>query len=127
MIGRILRAFAPPAPEPVGGGLPWSDLYPDRRGTGLVARSYAPPRSVPASTSPVPLALANAARVSLTIVNDSTATLYVGLGAGVSSVSYQARLAAGQSLVLEPPGTYQGDVVGVWDAVNGSARITETT
>ena len=129
MIGRLLRAIAPPRPdrEPLGGGLPWSDVYPDRPGAGLALRRYTPPRAVGATLAPTILALANVARASLVIVNDGTANLYLGLGPSVSTVSFDAKLGAGQSFVLEPPDPYQGDVAGVWDAVNGSARITETT
>jgi len=129
VIGRLLRAIAPPRPaeRPTGGGLPWSDLYPDRSGAGLTIRRYGPPRSVGATLASTILSPANAARASLAIVNDGTANLYVGLGPAVSTVAFDAKLGPGQALVLEPPDTYQGDVAGVWDAVNGSARITETT
>jgi hypothetical protein len=126
VIGRILRAIAPPPPEPTAGGLPWSDVYPTRGGVGLRQRTYQPLRSIAASTSSVQLAAANAARRSLVIYNDSTADLYLAHGPAASTSGYTYKLAGGATYVLEEPGCYQGDVSGVWSAANGAARLTET-
>lgn len=129
MIDRLLRQLRPRRlEEDPAGGLPWLDIYPARRAAGLRPRTYAPPRSVAAATTPVVLAPQNAARRSLTIVNDSaTATLYVGLGAIASSSSFVAALGPAQTVVLEEPAVWQGDVAGVWTAAVGSARVTEST
>jgi hypothetical protein len=113
------------ASEP--GGLPFSALYPSRPAQLLAQRSYSPIRSVPASTSSQVLADANPSRRSLTIVNDSSANLYLALGPVASSAGYSILLGPSQTGVLEDPDVYQGVVAGVWSAAAGAARITETT
>lgn len=132
MIRRILAGLIEPPPEvrhPTG-SVAWDALYPDPD-RGAIAPMVTPARqvrSVAASTSPVTLALANPRRSSLTIVNDSTAVLYVKLGpsAAVIAGAYTVKLAAGATYMIEAPGAYQGEVSGVWSAVNGAASITET-
>lgn len=111
-----------------GGGLPWSDMYPVGRASGArgLATAAAPPmRSVAASTSPVLLAPANPIRAGITVVNDSTAILYIGKGAASSSTNYAFALAAGQTWINDEPEPWLGTVWGVWAAANGAARITE--
>lgn len=128
---RLARAIAPPRPAPEErGGLPWDALYPSGPPPAFLAPIVepAPVRRVLSAIAPVTLALANPHRSSLTIVNDSTATLYVKHGPGVSSVAggYTVALGAGATYVLESPDIYQGELSGVWSAVNGAASITET-
>lgn len=126
---RWLRDVLRPADRPEPGGLPYSDLYPNLRPVGIRSRAYPPVRFVGASTSPVVLAAANPARRELTIVNDGTANLYVAEGSGVSTTSWSEKLPAGGAVVLESEGDdgYRDVVMGVWDAANGAARITERT
>jgi len=129
MLDRLRRAIAPPSPaSSPQGGIPWSELYPSLGRTGLKIRGYRPTQVIAAATSSQLLAPANPSRRSLEIYNASTAVLYVTHGQ-VASVAggYQAQVAAGGLYVIDEPGIYQGDVAGVWDAVNGSAQITETT
>jgi len=122
----IARAATGGAP-PDAGGLPFEALYPTLPPTGIRRRSYPPARFVGSTTAAVLLAAANPSRVGLTIRNDSTANLYAAEGSGVSTSSYTDKLPPGGSIILEPPDVWTGDVYGVWDAVNGAARITETT
>lgn len=82
--------------------------------------------SVGAATSATSLKAANANRLGLTVYNDSTATLYLLLGAGtVSSTVHTVQLAPGA--YYETPFRFTGAVTGIWSAVNGNARITEIT
>lgn len=130
MIGRWIRGVTAPTrarsvTEPAG--LEWGALYPSIPGAGLAGPSYAPPRSVAASTSSTILALANPARTGLTIANDGAANLYVAFGPVATLTSWTMKIPAGAVAVIEPERQYVGDVAGVWDAASGSARITEQT
>jgi hypothetical protein len=118
--------MAPPVDPSPAGGLPWADLYPTTAGAGIRRPTYRPPYSVPASLTSTILAAANPARSGVQITNDSTASLFIGLGPVVSSVSYTAKVGPGGLYVIGKPGPYLGDLSGVWSAINGSARITET-
>lgn len=123
---RLAELLVPPPLESAG-GIPFTDLYPGRPGTGLRQRSYPPVRSVAAAMSSVPIADANPARRSLSIVNDSTADLYLAHGPLASASGYTVKLGPGATYALEEPGIYQGELAGAWSAINGSARITEGT
>lgn len=79
---------------------------------------------VASSASNVTLKASNASRKMLIIVNDSTAILYVKLGATASSTSYSYKLSAGDTLELPHP-TYTGAVDGIWASANGNAYVTE--
>jgi hypothetical protein len=81
--------------------------------------------SVAASTSSVSLLAANTARRGATIYNDSTADLYLKLGASASTTSFTIKLAAGD--YYEVPFGYTGAVTGIWSSATGNARITELT
>lgn len=82
--------------------------------------------SVASSATVVTLKAANAARLGLTVFNDSTQVLYVLLGAGTASASvYTVQLAAGA--YYELPYRFTGVVTGLWASANGNARITEIT
>lgn len=85
----------------------------------------ATPTSVTASTTNVVLLAANSVRKGTTIWNNSTANLYVELGATASTSAFTARVGAGG--YYEIPFTYTGVISGIWDAANGSALVRELT
>jgi hypothetical protein len=126
---RLLEAIRPPVLEDAG-GLPWESMYPGPSPAAIAPPATAPRqvRAVASATAPVRLAEANPYRGALTIVNDSTATLYVKHGPGAAPIAggYTVALGSGATYVLEPPDIYQGEVSGVWSAANGAASITET-
>jgi len=80
--------------------------------------------SVASSATSATLLNANSSRVEAIITNDSTAILYVKLGGLVTTSSYSVSLSPSESLVVDK---YNGSITGVWSAVNGNARITETS
>lgn len=70
---------------------------------------------------------ANSGRISLTIVNDSSALLYVSKGnVTVSATVYTYKLNQDETLTIDD---YTGQVNGVWatDPGDGGAQITEVT
>lgn len=81
--------------------------------------------SVAGSASSVSLLASNANRLGATITNDSTATLYVRLGATASTSNYTVKLT--QDAYYEVPYGYTGAIDGIWSAASGNARITELT
>ncbi|GAX46206.1 hypothetical protein NIES4075_72270 [Tolypothrix sp. NIES-4075] len=83
----------------------------------------ATPSSVDASTTSVNLLAATSARKGATIWNNSTANLYVELGATATTSAFTAKVGAGG--YYEIPFTYTGVISGIWDAVNGKALIRE--
>ena len=85
----------------------------------------ATPSSVAASTTSVSLLAANPARKGTAIWNNSSANLYVELGATASASAFTARVGAGG--YYEVPFTYTGVISGIWDAANGSALVREFT
>lgn len=111
------------------GGLPWSDLYPGRadKPRGLANAEYRNIRYVPSSTDPVLLAAANPARRRLVIRNLSTAVLYLGYGFPPTPTSFSQDLTANANYGIagQAADQYQGDVWGVWAAVNGQALVGE--
>ena len=50
--------------------------------------------------------------------------LYIKEGAGASLTSFTWKIFEDETVVIDD---YNGLVTGIWDDVNGSARITETT
>lgn len=93
---------------------------------GGTTSSTATRSTVAASVTAVDLAAANANRKGLTILNDSTATLYVALGAGATATDCTAILPGSMSY-YEVPAGYTGQVTGIWSAASGAARVTELT
>jgi len=79
--------------------------------------------STASSLSSQTLRAANSSRKGLSIFNDSTAILYVKLGATASNSSFTIKMAAGS--YYELPFNYTGIIDGVWAAANGSAYVTE--
>ena len=59
-----------------------------------------------------------------TVFNDSTATLYVKKGTGVTTSSHWVQVPPGGYLEFPQP-CYRGQVTGLWSAANGAARTTE--
>lgn len=83
--------------------------------------------SVNDSLTNVTLKAANPSRKGLTITNDSSARLYIKLGATATTTSYTVTLA--QYGYYEVPFGYTGIVDGIWaaDPNDGGARVTELT
>ena len=102
-------------------------------GTGLTPGAHAtilPPASVAARTSVTAddadtlILAANERRVGATVMNESSATLYLALGtAAASATDYTVAVPA--SGYYEVPFGYAGQIRGIWAAVNGAARVTE--
>lgn len=93
----------------------------ERRGTTATNTTVAD-----SATSGTLLA-SNAARVSATVTNDSSARLYVLYGSGTaSSTSYTFFLDTGETVVVDD---FTGQLTGVWatDPNDGAARVTEVT
>jgi hypothetical protein len=80
--------------------------------------------SVAASASNVNIFAANEGAIGRTVFNDSTATLYLKMGATASTTSYTVQIAAGGYYEFPTP-AYSGQVDGIWTAANGNARTTE--
>jgi hypothetical protein len=69
---------------------------------------------------------ANEFRTQLTIFNDSTANLFIGLGLGVTTTNFSIKIAAGGYFELAGGSTvFSGPVSCIWSAANGFARVTE--
>jgi len=81
--------------------------------------------NVAGSASSVTLLSANANRLGATIVNDSSAILYVKFGTTASSTSYTVRMTL--NAYYEVPFGYTGRIDGIWTVAAGNARITELT
>jgi hypothetical protein len=85
------------------------------------------PTNVASSASDVTILASNASRIGAMIMNDSTAVLYLLVGAGTSSVTnYSVKIAAGGYWELQPL-LYTGILKGIWASANGYARVTEMT
>ncbi len=80
--------------------------------------------NVASSATNVTLLASNAARKQAMIYNDSTAILYVKLGATASATSHTVQMAAASYYELPQP-VYSGIIDGIWASANGSARVTE--
>ena len=80
--------------------------------------------SVSSSATSVQLLAANTSRVEGVITNESTAILYVKLGTGATTTDYSISVSPSETLIIDK---YNGVIHGVWSAVNGNARITETS
>lgn len=85
----------------------------------------ATPSNVASSATSVLLLASNTNRLGATIFNDSTKKLYLQLGATASTTSF-VQVLFGQGY-YEVPYNYTGSINGIWDAVNGSARVSELT
>lgn len=113
--GNTLRAVSAANPLPVNV-------------VGAGAADTAARTQVADSAADVQLLAANAARLGASIQNDSSAVLFVGLGAAAAtSTNYTVRLV--QNAYYEVPFNYTGEIRGIWasDPNDGAARITEIT
>lgn len=84
--------------------------------------------TVASSASNVTLLAANSSRTGATIVNDSTAVVYVKLGTTASTSSYTIALGgsgAAPFTYYEVPFGYTGKIDAIWASANGNARMTE--
>ncbi len=82
--------------------------------------------SVPSSVSSVTILAANAARRSVVITNDGTKVLKIAFAATATATAFTYSIPANATLEL-PLNGYTGVISGIWNAVNGNARITEVT
>lgn len=93
----------------------------------LPVRAYAAGATVTSvadSASNQTLAAANAFRQAASVYNDSTAALYLKLGATASATSFSVLIPPGG--YYEVPAGYVGQIDGVWASdASGAARITE--
>ncbi|WP_445626639.1 hypothetical protein [Nostoc sp. DSM 114167] len=83
------------------------------------------PTTVASSTTSVTILAANSNRKGATIWNDSTAILYLELGATATTGAFTAKLFA--SGYYEVPFNYTGVISGIWSAANGNALVRELT
>jgi hypothetical protein len=81
--------------------------------------------TVNSNTSTVTLLAANASRLGATVYNESTAVLFLKLGAGAAAGSYTTQVQPGA--YYEVPANYAGVITGLWASANGAARVTELT
>ncbi len=65
----------------------------------------------------------NSKRTGLTIFNDSTANLYIDFGKIAAMTDFAVKITAGG--YYELPVNYIGTINGVWDGVNGNARVRD--
>ena len=80
--------------------------------------------SVPADVVSIPLIENNPFRVGAFFFNDSTATLYLKLGAAVSLTDYTVQIPPGGFYEVPHSPFYMGDIYGIWSAAVGSVKIT---
>lgn len=101
-------------------------------GTDLVAlaiSAQSAPMSSSATRTVVPSSITSVvllparARQGASILNDSTANLFVAFGTAGTVTDFSVKILPGAVYPL--PLAYTGVINGVWDAVNGQARITE--
>lgn len=98
-------------------------------GIGVVA-SAGTKNNVASSATSVPIAAANATRKSITIVNDSTAILYLDRTGGTASATSYTDFLAGSTGGVPTSLTvnnFTGAVTGIWASATGAARVSEYT
>jgi hypothetical protein len=86
--------------------------------------------NVSGSASNVTLLASNTDRLGATIYNDSSAVLYLKLGATASATSFTVLLlgnGSGAGGYFEVPAHYTGIIDGIWASATGAARVTELT
>lgn len=81
--------------------------------------------NVSGSATSVTILAANTNRLGATIFNDSSANLYLKLGATASTTSFAVKLYPDG--YFEVPANYSGIINGIWDSATGAARVTEIT
>jgi hypothetical protein len=100
-------------------------IYPSFIQSGPGPSSTVAAATIAAATTSQTLRAANTNRKGLSILNNSTAPLFVHLGATASLSVYSFELEPGD--LYEMPYLYTGVVSGIWSAVNGSALVREFT
>ena len=86
--------------------------------------------TVASSATVVTLIASNTSRLGATIYNDSTALLYLKLGASASTSDFTAVVAPLTSSIggyYEVPFGYTGIITGIWASATGNARVGELT
>lgn len=84
--------------------------------------------NVASSAASVTVLAANANRLAFTLYNDSTQPVNVKFGTTASATSFTKRLLPNDLLTTKDIGVnYTGRIDGIWDAANGSMRVTELT
>lgn len=87
----------------------------------------ATPSNVAGVASSTTILASNASRKKALVYNDSTAILYLLLGAGTASTTnYSLKLFPEDSYELETP-VFTGQLTGIWASATGAARVTELT
>lgn len=81
--------------------------------------------SISAATIDTQLLATNANRLGATVINDSTATLYLMLGTTSSTASFTVKMY--QDDYYEVPYSFTGAIKGIWNVASGAARVTELT
>jgi hypothetical protein len=109
-----------------GTALPVSSTFANMNVTTAPAgQTTATLSNVSGSASSVTLLASNANRKGATIVNDSSAILYVKFGSTASTTSYTVRMVS--NAYYEVPFNYSGIITGIWASATGAARVTEIT
>lgn len=98
-------------------------VNPSRFNFYLPTSSNVTPTAVAAATASTTLLAANQNRKGATFWNNSTATLYLEIGAGASSNAFAARLEA--QGYYELPYGYTGVISGAWSEANGNCLVRE--
>lgn len=122
----FVRRDTPTALTPAAGDYEMAQI--DQHGAVWVrpkATTTTASTSVAASATSVTVLASNTGRIGATIYNDSTATLYLKLGATASSTSYSVKMLADD--YYEVPYFYTGVIDGIWTSATGSARVTEVS
>lgn len=103
------------------------NVWMDRYGRQLIKQQSptATLSNVASSATNVTVLAANTARLGATVFNDSTAILYLKMGATASTTSFTVKVTAGS--YYEVPFGYSGVLDGIWDVATGNARVTELT
>lgn len=78
---------------------------------------------VAASVTTVTGVASNASRKGLTMVNDGIANCYIAYAASATTTAFTYKLTPGTT--FEMPNIYTGAVSAIWDAANGSLRVTD--
>ena len=83
--------------------------------------------SVASSASSVTILAANTARRGASIVNTSTAILYLRIGGGTATATTGHSVQMAANTYYEVPFGYTGAITGIWASANGQANVTEYT
>lgn len=81
--------------------------------------------TVASSATSVSILAANSARRGASIVNASTAILYLNLAGGTATATTAHSVQLPTLAYYEVPFGFTGAITGIWASANGSANITE--